>query len=93
MLRSKKVIATLAISTMALAACSQSDEVNTDNADVQTTMEEKIIIDQTGTEVTIKDKYHPTPIEIEGQRIIELIEKINKPIIMLRVVLLTSSCT
>ena len=56
MLRSKKVIATLAISTMALAACSQNDEVNTDNADVQTTMEEKIIIDQTGTEVTIKDK-------------------------------------
>ena len=35
--------------------------------------------EQTKLKVTIKDKYHPTPIEIEGQRIIELIEKINKP--------------
>ncbi|MGM9944751.1 MAG: ABC transporter substrate-binding protein [Lysinibacillus sp.] len=58
MYKSKKMIAALALSAMALAACSDNEEtekVGTEQqgAEVQTTVEEKIVKDQSGTEVTI----------------------------------------
>lgn len=58
MFKSKKFMAAIALSTLTLAACS-SDTTTKESgspengADVQTTAEEKIILDQTGTEVTI----------------------------------------
>ena len=61
MYKSKKMIAALALSAMALAACSNSEETEKpgteqQGAEVQTTVEEKIVKDQAGTEVTIPGK-------------------------------------
>ena len=55
MYKSKKMIAAVALSAMALAACSENEEKesNATGSDVATTVEERMIIDQNGTEVTI----------------------------------------
>ncbi len=54
----KKFMAAIALSAVTLAACSNDEAANntssaTEGGDVQTTAEEKIIMDQAGTEVTI----------------------------------------
>ena len=54
----KKFIAAIALSAVTLAACSNDEAANDNTAakeggDVQTTAEEKIVMDQAGTEVTI----------------------------------------
>lgn len=50
----KAILTTLALAAMALAACSDKEATNsTSGGEVQTTAEEKIVIDQAGTEVTI----------------------------------------
>lgn len=58
MYKRKKIMVTLALSAMALAACSNTEKPTTTekSADVQTTVEEKIVIDQVGTEVTVPGK-------------------------------------
>lgn len=59
MFNSKKVLATLALSAAALAACGDEETKTPSNEtgkDVQTTAEERIVIDQAGTEVTIPGK-------------------------------------
>jgi len=59
MFNSKKVLATLALSAAALAACGDEETKTPSNeagGDVQTTAEERIVIDQAGTEVTIPGK-------------------------------------
>lgn len=57
MFRRKAMLTTLALAAMALAACSDKEEskapLTDSNEEVQTTLEEKIVIDQAGTEVTI----------------------------------------
>ena len=58
MFKNKKWLAAIALSTMALTACSSDSETkqgatSEKGAEVQTTAEEKIIMDQAGTEVTI----------------------------------------
>lgn len=57
MYKSKKVLAAFAVSALALAACSDDEKatIKGDEAgkEVQTTLEERIVVDQTGTEVTI----------------------------------------
>lgn len=48
------ILTTLALAAMALAACSDKEATtSTSGGEVQTTAEEKIVIDQAGTEVTI----------------------------------------
>lgn len=50
----KAILTTLALAAMALAACSDKEATtSTSGGEVQTTAEEKIVIDQAGTEVTI----------------------------------------
>jgi len=54
----KKFMAAIALSAVTLAACSNDDGANntssaTNGGEVQTTAEEKIVMDQAGTEVTI----------------------------------------
>src|SRR3954470_21747080 len=54
----KKFMAAIALSAVTLAACSNDEEANntssaTNGGEVQTTAEEKIVMDQAGTEVTI----------------------------------------
>ncbi|MEK4533138.1 ABC transporter substrate-binding protein [Solibacillus sp. FSL K6-1554] len=50
----KAILTTLALASMALAACSDKEATtSTSGGEVQTTAEEKIVIDQAGTEVTI----------------------------------------
>ena len=54
----KKYMAAIALSAVTLAACSNDEEANntssaTNGGEVQTTAEEKIVMDQAGTEVTI----------------------------------------
>ncbi|BAK15210.1 ABC-type Fe3+-hydroxamate transport system, periplasmic component [Solibacillus silvestris StLB046] len=50
----KAILTTLALAAMALAACSDKEATtSTSDGEVQTTAEEKIVIDQAGTEVTI----------------------------------------
>lgn len=50
----KVILTTLALASMALAACSDKEATtSTSGGEVQTTAEEKIVIDQAGTEVTI----------------------------------------
>lgn len=56
MFKYKKSMAALALSALALAACSDKEATPTapaENTEVQTTAEERIIIDQNGDEVTI----------------------------------------
>ncbi|MEK4627323.1 MAG: ABC transporter substrate-binding protein [Solibacillus sp.] len=56
MFKRKSLVATLALSTAALVACSNDEATNPSSdsgAEVQTTLEEKIVVDQAGTEVTI----------------------------------------
>jgi iron complex transport system substrate-binding protein len=59
MFKSKKLIAALALSAAALAACGDDESTNNtatnDEAgkEVQTTAEERIVVDQAGTEVTL----------------------------------------
>ena len=57
MFKRKAILTTLALAAMALAACGDDETTtskSTDSgAEVQTTAEEKIVIDQTGAEVTI----------------------------------------
>jgi len=54
MVKSKKMIAAVALSAMALAACSEGEtKVEETGAEVQTTAEEKIVIDQAGTKIKI----------------------------------------
>ena len=52
---SKKFAAALAVSALALAACGDDETTKNDEAgkEVQTTAEERIVIDQAGTEVTL----------------------------------------
>lgn len=51
------ILTTLALAAMALAACSDKEATtSTSGGEVQTTAEEKIVIDQAGTEVTIPAK-------------------------------------
>lgn len=50
----KAILTTLALASMALAACSDNEATNSaSDREVETTVEEKIVIDQAGTEVTI----------------------------------------
>lgn len=50
----KTILTTLALAAMALAACSDKEATSSSSGgEVQTTAEEKIVIDQAGTEVTI----------------------------------------
>ena len=54
----KKIMAAIALSAVTLAACSNDEAANntsssTEGGEVQTTAEEKIVMDQAGTEVTI----------------------------------------
>lgn len=56
MFRRKAMLTTLALAAMALAACSDKEGTTPaieTGGEIQTTVEEKIIIDQAGTEVTI----------------------------------------
>ncbi|QCR33597.1 ABC transporter substrate-binding protein [Lysinibacillus sp. SGAir0095] len=59
MLKSKKIMATVAFSALVLAACSEDGDKNSthendgEGAEIQTTAEERIVVDQTGSEVTI----------------------------------------
>lgn len=56
MIRRKATLTTLALAAMALAACSDKEGTTPaieTGGEIQTTVEEKIIIDQAGTEVTI----------------------------------------
>lgn len=53
----KAILTTLALASMALAACSDNGATNSaSGGEVETTVEEKIVIDQAGTEVTIPAK-------------------------------------
>lgn len=59
MYKNKQMIAAFALSAMALAACSNNTEqasTEEKGKEVQTTAEEKIIVDQAGTEVAIPGK-------------------------------------
>ncbi|MER2113969.1 MAG: ABC transporter substrate-binding protein [Solibacillus isronensis] len=50
----KAILTTLALASMALAACSDNEATSSaSGGEVETTAEEKIVIDQAGTEVTI----------------------------------------
>lgn len=49
----KAILTTLALASMALAACSDNEATIDSGGEVETTAEEKIVIDQAGTEVTI----------------------------------------
>lgn len=56
MYKSKKMLAAFALAAMALAACSDDEATKAPEekgADVQTTAEERIVVDQTGAEVTL----------------------------------------
>jgi len=55
MFKSKKLLAAMALSAAALAACGNEEATTNEEAgkEVQTTAEERIVIDQAGTEVTI----------------------------------------
>lgn len=51
-MKRKVILSSLAVAAMALAACSDNEVANS-GGEVQATAEEKIVIDQAGTEVTI----------------------------------------